>query len=262
MKCPKCNKTISKKATKCRFCSSLLVKEEIEILEELPKPKVTKAIPLVVKKSGSTKLEIKEFIDKKVDDLKKYTKKRFSNKKEWQNRIEEFKFSLQIIMVIMLLVITIVLIKNIKGEMKTKKQDEVQVSQKDTTALLENSWKSKEGDLFSFNDNLTFKWNRTGDTKLNNYYEGTYTYNRGTQALDDMGLSLQELELELNKKIDLDNIYSMILSPEKAIINNLNKSNDLINEEETWWYILILEDEENAIALNKTLDKRYTLTRK
>ncbi len=261
MKCPKCHKTISKKATKCRYCTTLLVKEEIEILEELPLPKIAKEIPLVVKK-GKAKIKIKEFIVKKINDLKKQAKKRIPNKKEWQTRIEEFKFSLQIIMIIMLLVISTVLIKNIKGELKNQKQEEAQVSQKDSISLLENSWKTKEGDRFNFNEDLTFKWNRSGNTELNNYYEGTYTYNRGTQALDDMGLSLQELELELNKKIDLDNIYSMILSPKKAIINNLNKSDDLIIADETWWYILILQDEENAIALNKTLDKRYILNRK
>ena len=60
MKCPKCHKTISKKATKCRYCTTLLVKEEIEILEELPLPKIAKEIPLVVKK-GKAKIKIKRY---------------------------------------------------------------------------------------------------------------------------------------------------------------------------------------------------------
>ena len=32
-----------------------------------------------------------------------------------------------------------------------------------------------------------------------------------------------------------------------------------IKENESWWYILIVKDEQTAIAYNKTLDLRYSL---
>jgi hypothetical protein len=49
------------------------------------------------------------------------------------------------------------------------------------------------------------------------------------------------------------------MKPNYLYKNNLNVTKTQISKNETWWFIIIIEDNGNVLAYNKTLDTRYQL---
>ena len=75
-----------------------------------------------------------------------------------------------------------------------------------------------------------------------------------------MGYTEKEFKVAFPNISNLDNVYSLTLKPNYLYKNNLNVTDTLIKENETWWMIILIDDKNNVIAYNKTLDTRYELT--
>ena len=86
------------------------------------------------------------------------------------------------------------------------------------------------------------------------------TYKTNKEAIEEMGYTEEEFKVSFPKVTNLDNVYSLKLKPNYLYKNNLDVTNTLIKENETWWMIIIIDDKNNVISYNKTLDTRYELT--
>ena len=73
-----------------------------------------------------------------------------------------------------------------------------------------------------------------------------------------MGYTEEDLKSQFGDSINPDNVYSIQMTPTARVIDGIDKSN-VIKKNTKWWIILIIKDEHNAIAYNKTLDERYEL---
>ena len=102
-------------------------------------------------------------------------------------------------------------------------------------------------------------WYDDYTNKKDNYYEGTYTYKQGEEALKEMGYNEKEFIQVFGDKIAKDNIYSLELTPQTAFIEGKDQSETFLPKGTKWWFILIIKSEGGAIAYNKTLDIRYHL---
>ena len=74
-----------------------------------------------------------------------------------------------------------------------------------------------------------------------------------------MGYSQDEFKLNFPNITNLDNVYSITIKPTYLYRNHLNVTNTQLQENETWWFIIMIDDEGNTVAYNKTLDQRYNL---
>ena len=77
-----------------------------------------------------------------------------------------------------------------------------------------------------------------------------------------MGYTEEELLSIFGEEIELNNIYSIEMTPTKVYKNNRDITNKELKHNKKWWYILVLKDGDNATGYNKTIDARYTLKRK
>ena len=77
-----------------------------------------------------------------------------------------------------------------------------------------------------------------------------------------MGYTEKEFTIEFGENINLDNIYSINLKPTTVIMSGIDISTVELNKNESWWFILIIKDDGNAYAYNKTLDLKYNLIKK
>ena len=108
---------------------------------------------------------------------------------------------------------------------------------------------------YTFNDN-TFIYYKN----IYEYYEGNLEYLKGDQALEEMGYTEEDVLENFGEGINKENIYSMKLHPTKRVIRDVDKSKT-IKEGTTWWFILIIKEDDIAIGYNKTLDEKYDLAR-
>lgn len=156
-----------------------------------------------------------------------------------------------IFLIVVLLIMSICLIISIVKVQKNKPTVINNFSQ----VLNENNglfstWISTNDEILSFNSDLSF------DYVINDIesYKGEFSYNRGLDALKDMEYSLDEFIATFGSEVNYDDVYSLKLLPTKSY-----KDKEIKNTE--WWFIIIVNDD-NAIAYNKTLDIRYSLTKK
>ena len=129
-----------------------------------------------------------------------------------------------------------------------------------STGLYSN-WQTANGYTFTFEDNNTFYIYESGLYIQNNYYEGSYEYKEGLDAITELGYSDED---DFKNEFNIDtyqNVYSLHLTPNKYMKNDNNIINRKVEKNEIWLFILVLIDNDNAIAYNKTLDIRYHLTR-
>lgn len=130
-----------------------------------------------------------------------------------------------------------------------------------TSAQTIGNWVTSLEGMFSFHDDETFYWYDSYKYKNDNYFTGTYTYKKGNEALEEMGYSEEEFHLTFGEGYTIDNVFSMYLIPSKFIQSGQDLSSSVITEGKTWWFILIIKNDNTAIAYNKTLDKHYNLVR-
>lgn len=137
-------------------------------------------------------------------------------------------------------------LKTLKGEIKL-------------TNNITGSWKSSNNGLFVFNKDNSFYWYNSFNNLQDNYYKGTYNYKTGQEALDEMGFTEEELKKEYDGKIKPENVYSINLKPTSVQKNKIDITSVELNENETWWYILLINDDNTANGYNKALDLKYNL---
>ena len=211
-----------------------------------------KPIKLVVKKPSKP--------DETKEQIKPDNNKKNHKKKNEQYMIELFS-SIKIVVIVILILAISVLSINIYREVN----DEPIISALPTLTKskdgLFSNWQTINGYTFTFNEDYEFFIYESGPEVKNNYFEGTYTYVENEKAVLEMGYESIE-DFKNNTVIDnIEAIYSIQMIPKKYIKNNSNIINRKIEDNEKWWFILILTSNNEAIAYNKTLDLRYKLTR-
>jgi hypothetical protein len=197
--------------------------------------------------------------DKKEVKLKpislKIGRKEDNDKKYYNDSI--FLICLSVILLIVtIFLIVIVLNDGPKTALSIKKEQPII----DKSNNLFNKWKTNNDSLFIFGSNSKFSWYDNYKELDNNFYQGTYTYKTNKEALEEMGYTEKEFKVAFPNISNLDNVYSLTLKPNYLYKNNLNVTDTLIKENETWWMIILIDDKNNVIAYNKTLDTRYELT--
>ncbi len=163
--------------------------------------------------------------------------------------------SLELVIMIILLIASTTLI-TIVVLSSTKKNDEHIIKNQNEAEII-GDWYTENGELISITDNKTFSIYDSYKEKDNNYYTGTYTLKNGEEALIEMNNTVDEFETNTDN-IDIKNIYSIKVKPTLHYENGKDITNKL-SEEESWWFIIILKDDKEAFAINKTLDIKYKL---
>ena len=209
---------------------------------------------------------------KVVDRIPLKVKKPVSHKKPKIELpvLKEDKTSLQVlstvkvICVLVLLAVSMNLIINIVLEIDKNKTVEVVEDNKpkeDTSNIL-GSWITDNNSLFVFEKDGNFYWYDYYEEKNNNYYNGTFTYKTGLDALEEMGYTEEDLALSFDEDVKLENVYSIIIKPTTVIKGRKDVTNKEISENETWWFLIIKKEDGTALGYNKTLDIRYNLKAK
>lgn len=227
-------------------------KKKEEINTESPKIEETKSDKKEEIKLKPIQLEVKEKKSKK------------DNKKTEIDEETVFKFTstINIILVVILLLASVMLIINIVKEVDKKgPEDVIEIEEPKKEIIIYGNYQTTNDSLFTFKEDNTFYWFDNYNVLDNNYYSGTYTYTRGAEALNEMGYTEEEL-LSIFGEIELNNIYSIEMTPTKVYKNNRDITNKELKHNKKWWYILVLKDGDNATGYNKTIDARYTLKRK
>jgi len=116
--------------------------------------------------------------------------------------------------------------------------------------------------LFVFQDDYTFYWFDSYKYQDDNYYSGNYTYKYGFDALEEIGYTEEEFNISFGEGYSIDKLYSIYLKPSIFINGGKDLSEKEIKQQEKWWFILAIKNDNTAIAYNKTLDLRYNLKRK
>lgn len=231
--CPKCGGLIKSNEETCPKCNTLLVKDNVEILDlELPMTKEEKELELL-----QTPLYIKK------------------EEYEEKNNLTRFNTILTVISVLTLITTIIILATNILIELD--KEEPIIKEELFRNNGLYSDFISTENELLSIYEDKTFALYNNYKELDNDYYKGTYEYKVGEEAIYEMGYSIEDFYKEFNN-VDINNVYSIQLKPLKSYFK---KQNQDIKENEIWWLLLII-NEDNIYAYNKTLDIRYNFIRK
>ena len=228
--CPKCGKKISKKVTTCPHCHKPILKTTP------PKDFKVNNIPLKVKKVKHHK----------------------------NNKTNTISLKTNIITLILLILLIIINISLLTIYFKKPEEQPIHEELNNSKATIELSnlggWISQNNELFLFAKDNKFYWYDSYLKQDDNYYEGTYNYKSGAAALEEMGYTEEEFYNTFGQELSLDNVYSLNIVPNALIKKQENITNTL-KEDETWWFLLIIKNEETAIAYNKTLELEYDLTK-
>lgn len=276
VKCPKCNLKISKSAKKCPFCETKIANLK-ERIDELPKiitnpRKVTKEEALEKTKKIKIKpipLEVKKI--KKVKEKDEYSPtieipklKIVAEAEKKQEKKFVFFSNIKVIAVIVILILNLAFITKAVLDSEKNNPNKQELNVPNLTISPSNEigiYRSSTNGLFIFQDNKTFYWFDSYLNQKDNYYAGTYNYKKGKDALAEMGYSEEEFYLVFGSNTKIDNLYSMNLIPSFVQKAGENVTSRELKENESWWYILVIKEDGNAIAYNKTLDLRYNLAK-
>ncbi len=266
MKCPKCTSDIRDDSSKCPYCNNHISrkkKEELKVIIGYPN-KITNTenldteeikinpIPLKVKtpKAPPTIPVIKEEKLPRPEDIKEEYKR---------SNIES---TVNIITSSLILLLNIILLFNIVNKLEAKTPEETNLPTNKENEVIKlsslGSWYTSNNGLYVFGENNSFYWYDYYKELNDNYYSGTYTYNIGDKALKEMGYNKEEFE-NTYEDIKIENVYSIKLNVNKYIYFGEDKSDDILEENEVWWFLLLIRDDGSAQAYNKTLDLRYEL---
>jgi len=221
-------------------------KEDKELQQLKSNINNTIQIPLMVKEKENKNKVLKNKNNK--PDIQQKT----SQKDKINNAI-----LLGIIVLLLLITSYVILNKMIDEEKKPLVVAETKVK-KNNKNNINTKWVTADDSMFHFDKDNNFYWYDDYTNKKDNYYEGTYTYTNGLEALEEMGYTEEDYNITFKKdNIKIDNIYSIKVQLSSEVINNVRK-----NKEQKWWLIMLIIDNKNAVIYNKTLDTRYTLTKK
>lgn len=117
---------------------------------------------------------------------------------------------------------------------------------------------------FYFEDDDTFYWYKSANDLKDNYYKGKMTIYQGQEALDDLGITQDRVDILVrnsNGKVTEENVYSLHLHPTYLISGGVDKSNTL-KDDYDMNLLFIYIDENNAQALNFTNGDSFYLVKK
>ena len=163
--------------------------------------------------------------------------------------------TLELVIMIILLIasttlITIVVLSSTRHNQETIKQEENKIE-------IIGDWYTESGELISITNNNEISIYDSYEEKDNNFYSGTYTSKNGEDALLEMNNTVDDLQTNTDN-IDIKNIYSLKVKPTLHYENGKDVTSKL-SEDESWWFIIILKNDKEAFAINKTLDIKYKL---
>ncbi len=196
---------------------------------------------------------------KKIRELNNPEKK--TTKKYKKTKFQLLKTITSIISVIVFIIIITTVALSIIDTLTLKKEEQPKIEIKLTTNII-GTWQSSTNGQFVFNKDNTFYWYNSHEELNDNYYNGTYSYKNGVDALNEMGFTIEEFQKEYGYEIKQENIYSINLKPTKALKNKIDVTSVEIDEHTTWWYILLVKEDKTANGFNKTLDLKYNLIKK
>ena len=264
--CIKCNKEIELKIKKCPYCGAKQPKQPKDYIEKMPEIIQTPNKILETESLENTKeIKIKP-IQLKIKPVTppkeiKQPKTKETPKKDISKTIMS---TLKIFIVLLLLIVNIMLIiqivTNEKETVTPAKEEQKEIVTHTESTILGN-WRSTNNGLFIFEDSKDFYWYEYYDDLTNNYYKGTYDYKTGLDALTEMGYSETEFNTTFGDDIQIKNVYSINIKPTYVYKSNTDVTSDELNENESWWFILMIKDDGTAISYNKTLDLRYNLVK-
>ena len=170
--------------------------------------------------------------------------------------------ALPIYLIIALILINIILLANyVSTREKNSPTYDISNERIAIKASKLGSWQDQNNQLLIFAEDNNFYWYTSSTTQNDNYYQGTYNYQTGLEALKEMGYTEDEFYLTFGNDISLDNVYSINIFPSLLINNHRDLTSIKLKPNETWWYLLIIKNDDTAIGYNKTLDLRYNLTK-
>ena len=222
-------------------------KEDKELQQLKSNINNTIQIPLMVKEKENKNKVLKNKNNKPDSQPKTSQKDKINN-----------AILLGIIVLLLLITSYVILNKMIDEEKKPLVVAETKVK-KNNKNNINTKWVTADDSMFHFDKDNNFYWYDDYTNKKDNYYEGTYTYKQGEEALKEMGYNEKEFIQVFGDKIAKDNIYSLELTPQTAFIEGKDQSETFLPKGTKWWFILIIKSEGGAIAYNKTLDIRYHL---
>lgn len=191
--------------------------------------------------------------------------KKIKKEKSSLSSIKVFS-TFKLIAVIILLLINTCLIFNIAIKKDSNNKNSYLSKEKIATKIppsssVLGSWKTHNEGLFSFKDDNTFYWYDSYKYKEDNYYSGTYNYKNGEEAINEMGYTEEEIKLNFGENVQIENVYSLNLMPKTVYKGGIDTTSKDLNEDESWWFLLIIKDDDTALGYNKTLDLRYNLSK-
>lgn len=166
-----------------------------------------------------------------------------------------------IILCVILLFVTIFLIGTVLRS-DSLKDEAIKITEQptiDKSNTLFNKWRTQNDSLFIFGSDNKFSWYDNYQVLDNNFYQGTYTYKSSEEAVKEMGYTIEDFKKSFPNISKLENVYSLQLKPTYVYKSNLNVTKGHLKENETWWFIIMIDDDGNTSAYNKTLDARYNL---
>lgn len=183
-------------------------------------------------------------------------------KKTERTSIQIIKSITSIISVLIFILIVCTLALKILSDLKPQQQPVQEKEKINLTTNIIGSWQSATNGLFVFNEDNTFYWYNSYNNLQDNYYKGNYNYKTGSEAIQEMGFTEEEFQKEYGSEIKLENVYSINLQPTLILKDQIDVTTVEIDENKSWWYILIIKDDYTANGFNKTLDIKYNLIKK
>lgn len=120
------------------------------------------------------------------------------------------------------------------------------------------------GSYFYFEDDDTYYWYKSSEDLKDNYYKGKMTIYQGQDALDDLGITEDRIEVLLinsKGKVSEENVYSIHLHPTYLKSNGVDKT-DTLTEKFDMKLLFVYVDESYAQSFNYTTGDSYYFVKK
>lgn len=231
-----------------------------------------KKVKLEIPKNQRLKLEDISQPQEEFESLEEYKEERINikssipisstYKKNTKTKKDIIVSISSIIAVLIFIIVTTFIIITIAKQIDINDDSLQSKQEQKLSKKITGSWQSSYNGLFIFNKDNSFYWYNSYKNLKDNYYRGTYNYKTGEDALTEMGYTLEEFKKEFGTDIKTNNIYSINLKPNYVFMSGIDITSVDLNENETWWYLLIIKNDGTAFGYNKTLDLKYNLVKK
>ena len=173
-----------------------------------------------------------------------------------------------ILLVIMQLALTSILFSGCEFNKKENKEaneaenllKEEQLT--DEFSDIRGGWQSTAtgGSYYVFNSDNTYYWYKSSSDLNDNYYKGEMEILRGSEAMDDLGISYDNLLTVIANSegtVTLEDIYSIKLHPTYLISNKIDKTSTLTSEFDRKLLFVYVSDSEAQAIDTSTGDAYY-----